>query len=81
MKKVAFTLLAVCFCTILSAQTEFGVKGGLNFTFFKITEGNFGTNPDTEIGYYGGITVDFPIDSGFHIQPEHYSLVLFQNLY
>ncbi|MEF3079688.1 outer membrane beta-barrel protein [Winogradskyella poriferorum] len=70
MKKVALTLLASCFCTILSAQTEFGVKGGLNFTFFKVTEGDFGTNPDTEIGYYGGVTVDFPIDSGFHIQPE-----------
>ena len=70
MKKVPLTLLAICFCIILSAQTEFGVKGGLNFTFFKVTEGNFGTNPDTEIGYYGGVFVDFPIESGFHIQPE-----------
>ncbi len=55
---------------MLSAQTEFGVKGGLNFTFFKVTEGDFGTNPDTEIGYYGGVFVDFPIESGFHIQTE-----------
>ncbi|WP_299098017.1 outer membrane beta-barrel protein [uncultured Winogradskyella sp.] len=70
MKTLAFTLLVACFCTILSAQTEFGVKGGLNFTFFKVTEGDFGTNPDTEIGYYGGVFVDFPIDNDFHLQPE-----------
>ena len=70
MKTLAFTLLVACFCTILSAQTEFGVKGGLNFTFFKVTEGDFGTNPDTEIGYYGGVFVDFPIDNSFHLQPE-----------
>ncbi|WP_179020137.1 outer membrane beta-barrel protein [Winogradskyella forsetii] len=56
--------------TYLSAQTEFGVKGGLNITFFKVDEGKFGTNPDTEIGYYGGIFVDFKIDNGFHFQPE-----------
>lgn len=70
MKTLAFTLLVACFCTILSAQTEFGVKGGLNFTFFKVSEGDFGTNPDTEIGYYGGVFVDFPIDNDFHLQPE-----------
>lgn len=54
----------------MSAQTEFGVKGGLNFTFFKVTEGNFGTNPDTEIGFYGGVFADFNIENDFHIQPE-----------
>jgi len=70
MRKCAFTILIACFGLMLSAQTEFGVKGGLNFTFFKVTEGNFGTNPDTEVGYYAGVFVDFPIDNGFHLQPE-----------
>ncbi|WP_299364219.1 outer membrane beta-barrel protein [Winogradskyella sp.] len=69
MKKIFFIFIFIV-GSIVSAQTEFGVKGGLNFTFFKVTEGDFGTNPDTEIGYYGGFFVDFPVDNGFHIQPE-----------
>lgn len=71
--KNRYLIVVICFlfgATYLSAQTEFGVKGGLNITFFKVTEGDFGTNPDTEIGYYGGVFVDFKIDNGFHFQPE-----------
>lgn len=56
--------------TCVDAQTELGIKGGINITFFKITEGEFGQNPETEIGYYGGVFVDFKIENGFHIQPE-----------
>ena len=54
----------------VEAQTDFGIKGGVNITFFKITEGGFGQNPETDLGYYGGVYVDFKIDNGFHIQPE-----------
>ena len=54
----------------MNSQTEFGVKGGLNFTFFKVTEGDFGTDPSTDTGFYGGVFVDFKIDNGLHIQPE-----------
>ncbi|MBT8324476.1 MAG: PorT family protein [Winogradskyella sp.] len=69
--KQIFILLSLLVCSALSAQsTEFGVKGGLNFTFYKVTQGDFGTNPDIETGYYGGIFLDFKIDNGFHIQPE-----------
>jgi len=67
---VTLIIIAVFTNTLVTAQTEFGIKGGLNFTFFKVTEGNFGTNPDTEVGYFGGVFVDFNIDEGFHIQPE-----------
>lgn len=64
-------LLILCFVVAsISYAQEFGVKGGLNFTFFKVDEGNFGTNPDTEVGYYGGVFLDFPVDNGLHIQPE-----------
>jgi len=55
--------------TCVQAQ-DFGVKGGLNFTFFKVFEGDFGENPETDIGFYGGVFADFKIDNGFHIQPE-----------
>ncbi|MFK7832662.1 MAG: hypothetical protein AB8B52_05255 [Winogradskyella sp.] len=69
--KFALLLLVVSLGLFqLSAQTEFGVKGGMNFTFFKVVENDFGANPETEIGYYGGIFVDFKIDKGFHFQPE-----------
>ena len=54
----------------ISYAQDFGIKAGLNFTFFKVDEGDFVTNPDTEIGSYGGVFLDFEIDNGFHIQPE-----------
>lgn len=53
-----------------NAQAEFGLKGGLNITFFKVSEANFGTNPDTEVGFYGGFFADFDIKNDFHLQPE-----------
>ncbi|WP_138434503.1 outer membrane beta-barrel protein [Winogradskyella algicola] len=70
MKKCILSLVVVAFSFVAFAQTELGIKGGLNFTFFKVNEGDFGTNPDIETGYYGGVFVDFSIDNGFHIQPE-----------
>lgn len=64
-------LLFLSFIVVLSANAqEFGVKGGLNFTFFKVTEGSFGTNPDTEVGFYGGFFTNFEINNNFNIQPE-----------
>ncbi|WP_179346639.1 porin family protein [Winogradskyella ursingii] len=65
---LALFLFAVSFSG--NSQTQFGVKGGVSVTFFKIDEGNFGDNPDTEVGYFGGFFVDFKIDKSFHIQPE-----------
>lgn len=55
---------------LLLAQTEFGVKGGINITFFNISEGGFGPNSETELGYYGGVFADFKVNPGFHFQPE-----------
>jgi hypothetical protein len=72
MKKIiAVIVLGLCLSSPkIEAQTEFGIKGGINITFFKITEGGFGQNPETEVGYFGGVFADFKIDNGFHIQPE-----------
>jgi hypothetical protein len=72
MKKIiAVIVLGLCLSSLkIEAQTEFGIKGGINITFFKITEGGFGQNPETEVGYFGGVFADFKIDNGFHIQPE-----------
>jgi hypothetical protein len=37
------------------SNVDFGIKGGLNLTFFKIQEAQFGDNIETEAGFYGGI--------------------------
>lgn len=65
---IIFTLIG--FFSVGQNQVDIGVRGGLNLTFFKVSEANFGTNPETDVGFYGGIFVDFKIDNGFHIQPE-----------
>ena len=54
----------------VEAQTDFGVKGGVSLTFFNEDNGVFGQNPETEVGYFGGVFLDIVIDNGFHIQPE-----------
>ncbi len=63
---------------LVKAQTEtrIGVKGGLNLTFFKIAQENFGTKPETATGFYGGLFTDFNIEEGFSIQPELLYIVL-----
>jgi len=54
----------------LVAQTDFGIKGGLNFSFFNVTEADFGSGPDAVASFYGGVFADFNIENSFHIQPE-----------
>ncbi|WP_345276513.1 hypothetical protein [Litoribaculum gwangyangense] len=51
-------------------QSDFGVKGGFNFTFFKVQESTFGFNQDTETGFYGGLFMDFDVDNTLSFQPE-----------
>jgi hypothetical protein len=55
-----------------NAQTgvDFGVKGGLNLTFFKVKEGQFGSTIETEAGFYTGVFADFAIDKTVSFQPE-----------
>lgn len=74
MRNVVFiTLLLFSFSSTVFAQTNadsYGVKGGLNLTFFKVVEGGFGTNPEVATGFYAGVFADFNIESNFNIQPE-----------
>lgn len=73
MKKRILIILICFFWSVYSkaqSDLDFGIKGGLNITFFKVLEGDFGTNPETEFGYYGGLFFDFEIEEGFSIQPE-----------
>ena len=65
-------VLVVILLTVfqVKAQIKFGIKAGTSITIFNEDQGIFGENPDSEIGYFGGIFVDFFINNGFHIQPE-----------
>lgn len=69
LRALLFFLLVFSFY-VGNSQVDFGVKGGVNITFFKVNEGDFGTTPESDTGFYGGFFADFIIDDGFHIQPE-----------
>ena len=71
MKYILFVFLFLSTSTnLLFAQTEFGIKGGVSGTFFNENQQQFGEDPTVEIGYFGGIFLDFTISESFHIQPE-----------
>ncbi|MGS2726383.1 outer membrane beta-barrel protein [Psychroserpens sp. BH13MA-6] len=84
MKWTKILVTSCCFFSMLTALSQspvnFGVKGGLNLTFFKVTEAQFGNNIETEVGYYGGVFADFEVDEFVSIQPEvlYISLTDFQ---
>lgn len=71
MKYLVFASIFFIFISnSIVAQTKFGVKGGINLTLFNEDQAQFGENPEAEIGYFGGVFLDFEINEGFHIQPE-----------
>jgi len=43
-------------------ETRFGLKGGVNLTFFTVDQQNLGLYSQTETGFYGGAFIEFPID-------------------
>lgn len=53
-----------------STQTKIGIKGGVNYTFFKINQGDFGNFSKAETGYYGGLFADFGIEEQYSFQAE-----------
>ena len=70
------TIICALACVLLSftspaqSDVDFGIKGGLNLTFFQVVGSNFGSNTEVEVGYYGGVFSEFHIDDTFAIQPE-----------
>ena len=51
-------------------QTQFGVKGGLNFTFFNEDQVQFGERQQVDVGYFGGVFLNIPLSEKLNIQPE-----------
>jgi len=73
MKKIVFTFFVLLFAAGLSAQTRFGVKGGLNFNSPKdIKFKEVTTNSDTwnSTGWHAGILLQAKLPLGFAVQPE-----------
>lgn len=78
MIKIFFLLyfFSCFFCTYGQSELNIGIKGGANFTFFKVKEGNFGTNPETATSFYFGTFINVDIDKDFSIQSEILFLTL-----
>ncbi|MFK7781091.1 outer membrane beta-barrel protein [Psychroserpens sp.] len=71
MKQILYySFILLSFHSYAQSEVDFGIKGGLNFTFFQVEESNFGSNTETETGFYGGVFVDFTIDESLSLQPE-----------
>ena len=71
--KFLLVLSSIITFSTVNAQNDdesFGVKGGLNVTFFNVDENGLGTFATSEIGFYGGVFAEFPIDGFLAIQPE-----------
>ncbi len=67
---VGITFLSFLLKSSAQNAVDFGVKGGLNLTFFKVKEAQFGNNIETEAGFYAGVFADFAIDKTVSFQPE-----------
>ncbi|MBJ7882934.1 outer membrane beta-barrel protein [Gelidibacter salicanalis] len=66
----ALVMVSTLLVNAQEPSTSYGVKGGLNLTFFTIDQQNLGSYSTSETGFYGGVFVTFPIDDFLIIQPE-----------
>ncbi|HUH28182.1 hypothetical protein [Gelidibacter sp.] len=67
---LTFFLISALGVNAQDLDTRFGVKGGLNKTFFTVDLQDLGFYSTSETGFYGGVFVEFPIDHFLTIQPE-----------
>ena len=71
MKKITLSIIALCFVVGLSAQTHFGVKGGLNFHDMKVKDVQFNElKNNNSTGWHAGILLNAKLALGFALQPE-----------
>ncbi|HEX5554207.1 MAG TPA: porin family protein [Chitinophagaceae bacterium] len=70
MKKMIFTMAALCLATATFAQTTFGVKVGPNFS--SLATKNDGSKETSKmlVGVAGGVYANLPIAPQFFIQPS-----------
>ncbi|WP_460218716.1 porin family protein [Psychroserpens sp. MEBiC05023] len=69
-QSVFIIIFLMTFLSQGQSNIDFGIKGGVNFTFFNVEQGNFGPRAKTQVSYYGGMFTEFHIDEAFALQPE-----------
>lgn len=70
-KRIFLNIFFITSSLFINAQDiGFGLKGGLNKTFFSVDQQNLGVYSTSETGFYGGVFVEFSIDHFLSIQPE-----------
>lgn len=69
MKKVLFTLAAICAFGVANAQAKYGVKAGFTSQTVKVSTG-IGTVSGSASGFFIGGFADFAVSDKFHFQPE-----------
>jgi hypothetical protein len=67
MKKILFVIAIACSASFVQAQTQFGLKGGVNLS--TITGDNSSIFSSSVAAYAGGL-VNITIDKQFSLQPE-----------
>ena len=69
--KRTFLIISLTFLTITGVKsqekTQFGVKGGMNFTNMTT---DFGINKSNKTGFHVGVMAEIPIGTKFSLQPE-----------
>ena len=68
MKKITLSFLVLFIAIGLSAQTKFGIKGGLNFDNMKVKDVQLKNNNST--GWHAGVLLNLKLPLGFALQPE-----------
>jgi hypothetical protein len=70
MKKLAFTLSALCIAGAAFAQTTFGIKAGPDFSSYREKSELSKENGKIIVGISGGVYASLPIAPKFFIQPS-----------
>jgi len=63
---VSIAILSVAYA---QAQSNFGVRAGLNFANMKFSGDGFSASPDMKIGFQLGVVGEFSVNESFAIQP------------
>lgn len=70
MKKITLSFLALFLGVSLSAQTHFGIKGGLNFNSIKDISFSSNNVSWNATGWHAGLALQTKLPMGFAFQPE-----------
>lgn len=70
MKKVVFTLAALCVAATAFSQTTFGIKAGPNFSSTTAKSSGDKNTSKMLVGLEGGVYANIPLAPEFYVQPS-----------